>query len=301
MVEQAKIERVLRLLLMLSNGRRWTLDELANRFGLSPRSISRYISTFRKAGFVVECEQGLYSIRKIEKPFREITDLLHFSEEEAYLLLRAIHSIDDTHVLKSNLIKKLYSLYDSDRIIETVTKPEASETIHALVCAIRGQRQVILRQYRSSHGNIVRDRLVEPFDFTANYISLWAFEPESHTCKLFKTARIGKVQMLDKPAEHPSLHRKDPVDVFRISSPTTVRIVLRLTLRACNLLTEEYPLSEQHITRLDDNYWQFDGWVCGFEGVGRFVLGLPGEVYVIESDEFKSFLRQQIKMLQDQG
>lgn len=299
MEEQAKIERILRLLLMLSNGRRWSLGELANRFDLSSRSISRYISTFRKAGFVVECEQGLYSIRKIEKPFREISDLLHFSEEEAYVLLRAIHSIDDTNVLKSNLIKKLYSLYDSDRIIETVTKPEASETIHALVGAIRGKCQVILRQYRSAHGNIVRDRLVEPFDFTASYISVWAFEPESRSCKLFKTARIGKVQPLEKPAEHETLHRKDPVDVFRISSPNSMRIVLRLSLRACSLLTEEYPLSEQYITPIDDNYWQFDGWVCGFEGVGRFVMGLPGEVHIFESEDLRSYIHHQVKILQE--
>ena len=296
MEDHAKFERMLRILLMLANGRRYHLKEFSDRFEMSERSISRYLATFRKAGLVVVCDNGTYSIPKMERPFKEISDLLHFSEEEAYILNRAIHTIDDTNILKSNLIKKLYSLYDNDRIVETVVKPGNSLTVHQLIQAIRNRKQVLLRQYRSAHGRLVRDRLVEPFDFTANYISVWAYEPENQVCKLFKTARIGEVDILDRDFMHETMHQKEPIDVFRISSHNLTRIKLILTLRAYNLLIEEYPLAEKHLTPLDDNYWHFDAEVCGFEGVGRFVLGLMDEVQVIEPVEFKQFIQRKVEI-----
>jgi hypothetical protein len=72
-------------------------------------------------------------------------------------------------------------------------------------------------------------------------------------------------------------------------------VKLRLSLRAYNLITEEFPLSEKYLTPLDDNYWQFCAPVCGFEGVGRFVTGLCDDVYVEEPEVFKAFVREKIK------
>ncbi|HNX44488.1 MAG TPA: WYL domain-containing protein [Bacteroidales bacterium] len=295
MDDQPKLERMLNLLLTLSGSRNFTLAQLSERFSMSERTLMRYLATFRNVGFIVECRDGAYSIPRVEKPFKSIGDLLHFSEEEAYILTNAIHSIDDNNLLKTNLVNKLYSLYNFDRVAETVVKPENISTVHNLISAIREKKQVLLRRYRSSHGNLVRDRLVEPFDFTTNYQFVWAFEPESRCCKLFKTSRIGEVQALDKGFENEAYHEKEPMDVFRISSKEQVRVILRLSLRAYNLLLEEYPLAEKYVTATDDNLWQFDGQVCGFEGVGRFVMGLCDETEVVEPEELKDYLRKKIK------
>lgn len=297
MDDHAKFERILKMLVTLAGIRGLTVNELSERFALSERSVMRYLATLRSAGFVIECIDGIYRIPKMEKPFRTINELLHFSEEEAYILTRAIHSIDDNNLLKSNLVNKLYSLYNFDRIVETVVKSENINTVHRLVNAIREKKQVLLRQYRSSHGQLVRDRMLEPFDFTINYTYLWAYEPESGSCKLFKTRRIGEVQILSKEFEHEDRHEKEPMDVFRISSKEQIKVILRLSLRAYNLLIEEYPLSEQFIKPMDDNYWQFDAPVCGFEGVGRFVMGLYDEVKILEPESFKQFIADKSKSL----
>jgi len=283
------------MLVTLSGVKSLTVSELSSRFEISERSVMRYLSTFRNVGFVIERNEGSYRILKIDKPFRSISELLHFSEEEAYILTKAIHSIDDNNLLKSNLINKLYSLYNFDRVAETVVNPENIKTVHHLISAIREKKQVLLRQYRSSHGKLVRDRLVEPFDFTTNYQFVWAYEPESRTCKLFKTSRIGGVLILDKGFENEAFHGKEPMDVFRISSKDNVKVILKLSLRAFNLLTEEFPLAEQYVKKLDDNYWHFEADVCGFEGVGRFVLGLSDEVEVVEPESFRLYLKEKIK------
>lgn len=295
MNEDTKFERILKILFVLASGRRLSINELAGRYEISKRSISRYISSFRNIGLVVHCNAGLYSIEKLEEPFKAISELLHFSEEEAYILSNAIHSIDDSNILKENLAKKLYSLCQGKNFVETILKPGKSECVNKIVEAIEGKRQVLLQQYRSSNGNLVRDRLVEPFDFTTNYISIWAYEPESQRCKLFKTSRIQKVVILDKSFKNERKHQKMPIDVFRISSEIQTEVKIRLSLRAYNLLIEEYPLSEQYITAVDDNLWQFDAPVCGFEGVGRFCLGLCEEVEIQQPQGLHEYLKQKIK------
>jgi predicted DNA-binding transcriptional regulator YafY len=138
---------------------------------------------------------------------------------------------------------------------------------------------------------------VEPFSFTTNYTLVWAFDPESQSCKLFKVSRVGEVQVLDQNYKNEPLHTKQPIDVFRISSAEQTHVKLNLSIRAFNLLTEEYPLAEKYITSLGDNYCQFSAEVCGFEGVGRFVLGLAGEIQIIEPDEFRNYISEKIKML----
>jgi predicted DNA-binding transcriptional regulator YafY len=293
MDDQAKFERMLRMLLLLASGRKYSIRELADRFEISDRTIKRYIATFRAAGFLVECHSGQYFLQKLAKPFRELSDLLHFSEEEALVLMKAIHAIEDNNLLKSNLRKKLYALYDTDRLVDVVVKPEQSEIIHTLIKAIKEKKQVVLRQYRSSNGNIVRDRLVEPHGITGNYQFIWAFEPESQTNKLFKITRMQSASMLEKPFVSTEFHHSEPMDVFRISSGIRNRVLIQLNTRAYNLLLEEYPLAEAFTRKVDDNFWHLETEVRGFEGVGRFCLGLPGEAKVLEPKELKSYLRSQ--------
>jgi len=290
MDSHAKIERVLKIILMLAGGRSYSMEELIERTSLTNRTLYRYFESFRNAGLIVDHEGGRYRIRKIEPRLRELSDLLHFSEEEAAILKEAIHAVDDNNELKVNLIRKLYALYDFDRVVETVVHRDRLPVVRNLITAIREEKQVVIRAYHSSHGNIIRDRLVEPFDFNTNYISLWAFDPESRTSKVFKTARIRSVEITDNLCQYKSLYKKLPTDVFRMSGEEHISIRLKLSLPAYNLLLEEYPLAEDFIKKLSDTAYIFDGWVTGFEGVGRFVMGLCGEVEVVAPKTFRVFL-----------
>ena len=53
-MDQPKIERMLRLLALLSGNIEYTVDELAGKLEMSQRTIYRYIDTFKAAGFSVE-------------------------------------------------------------------------------------------------------------------------------------------------------------------------------------------------------------------------------------------------------
>ena len=288
--EIIKIERILKLLIWLSSGRYYSLDEIGHRLDLSHRSVYRYVAAIRSVGLIVETEDGGYRIRKIEGRIKELSDLLHFSEEEAHILKDAINAVDDNNELKANLIRKLYSLYDFNRVADTVVHPDRLPVIRNLMKAIRGERQVVIRDYHSSHGKLIRDRLVEPFDLTANYTSVWAFDPESRKNKVFRTSRIRSVDITDNGWQFAAEHKKEPCDVFRVYGTEKLPTKLRLSLTAYNLIIEEFPLSAPFIRKISDQEYLFEGWVTSWEGIGRFVMGLCSEVEVLSPKPFKIFL-----------
>jgi len=89
--------------MLLSGIKSYSASELAEKYNVSERTIHRYISTFRKAGFVIEQQNGYYRIVQMDNAFRKISDLLHLSEE-AWILSKAIHAISDNNFFKTNLV-----------------------------------------------------------------------------------------------------------------------------------------------------------------------------------------------------
>ena len=138
---------------------------------------------------------------------------------------------------------------------------------------------------------------MEPFKFNTNYIDIWAFDTADGLNKRFKIARIGGVEILDEPWEHADLHQEEPMDSFRIHGSAPVHVKLRMHLIAKNLLLEEYPLAEKEVYQEPDGTWYYEGDVRGMDGVGRFVLGLPAYVDVLEGDPLKDYLREQAGIL----
>ena len=56
MAAQGKMRRLLEMLLLLATGVKRNKEEISRHTGLSIRTIERYISTFREAGFIVETQ-----------------------------------------------------------------------------------------------------------------------------------------------------------------------------------------------------------------------------------------------------
>ena len=98
-MDQPKIERLLRLMKMMSGNTNYTIDELAELLGTSYRSIYRYIDTFKESGFVVEkLHSNVYKLGKMPKSYVDLKRLIYFSEEEAYIINSLINSLDNTSI-----------------------------------------------------------------------------------------------------------------------------------------------------------------------------------------------------------
>ena len=291
-MDQPKIERMLRLMKMLSGNTNYTIDELGKKLGISYRSIYRYIDTFKASGFVVEKLYGnVYSIGKMPKSYIDLKNLIYFTEEEAYIVNSLINSLDSTNLLKSNLKKKLSAVYNCTSIINYVQKPQVSENVEMLGEAIRNGKKVILKAYESASSHEISDRFIEPYEFTTNCIDVWGYDLEKNENKIFKISRISKVVVLEDSWSNEDKHQKSKTDCFRMSGFKQIPIKLELSIRAKNLLLEEYPLAEQDLKKVDDN-WILETLVCDLAGVGRFVIGLADEIRILESDELKEYIRK---------
>jgi predicted DNA-binding transcriptional regulator YafY len=297
-MDQPKIERLLRLMMMLTANNRYSVEELADRLETSPRTIYRYIDTFKEAGFLITKKGECFRIDKKSKYFKDISQLVHFTEEEAYILNSAIESIDPTNVIKQNLKAKLASVYDFKMLAECVVKGENARNVNSLIEAIENRKQVVLKDYTSGHSKKVSDRLIEPLSFTTNYIQVWGYEVSSGKNKLFKLSRIGSVEVLEDEWAFENEHSVGMMDIFRITSFEQIPIKLKLGLMASSLLVEEYPLAEKYLSPApdDSNSHILDIKVCGYEGIGRFVLGLLDDIEILQGDGLKDFLRERMKM-----
>ena len=279
---------------LLTANTTYNVDQLAERLQMSRRTVYRYIDTFREAGFVIKKSGDCIRLDKESPHFRDISQLVHFTEEEAVILKNAIENIDDTNMLKQNLKRKLYSVYDNKTLADTVVRGKNAPNIRRLIEAIEQERQAVLHGYLSAHGGGVRDRRVEPFAFTTNYVQVWCYDLESHTNKLFKTSRIGSVELFEAAWEHQEAHSEGFIDAFRMHGGARRRVRLELGLLAYNLLCEEYPLAERDVRPLGRGRWLLDTEVAGFAGVGRFVVGLLDDIRIVDSPELTGYIREYI-------
>ena len=141
-MELHKFERQLRLMMLLTQNRKYTLEELGKRLDMSSRNVYRYIEAFKMAGFIVRKTNGCYSLDKSSPYFKDISTLVHFTEEEAYILKRAIESVDGNTSLKQNLKEKLYKVYDYEILSEIVVRSGIADNVHNLYEAVKDKRQV---------------------------------------------------------------------------------------------------------------------------------------------------------------
>ena len=291
-MDQTKISKLLRLMKLLTGNVSRTIDQLAKEMGVTSRTVYRYIDTIRDAGFVVNKLYGnVFAMGKVSRGMTDFNKLIYFTDEEAYIVAKMINGIDNNNALKRDLQRKLASVYDSTSIANYIDNPANAANVEALASAIKHKKQVILKEYESAHSNEVKDRLVEPIEFTANMIDIWAYDVDKGENRVFKVTRIHSVEETDTDWAFKSKHKVLKPDVFRMTGRINEKIVLQLDTRAKTLLLEEYPLAEKDLKRIDGK-WVLTTTIHSFEGAGRFIVGLAADVKILQGDVLKEYIRK---------
>jgi proteasome accessory factor C len=286
--------KILKFILLLNSPYRRSLDELCERLDIDERTLYRYIKDLKLLGmeFMVKNKILHYSNSgEIGNVFKHV---LAITSHEALLLNRAIELVDAGSAAKEGLRKKL-GLFDSDRVIDNLVDISNDDKIKCLHEAIRCKLIVYLNDYTSGNSNTVGMRMIEPFEFKNNFKYIMAYDIDSGANRLFRISRCKSITVTSakwcKEAKHESL----PTDVFRICGLIDKPILLELSLMAFNLLIEEYPESEKYIEHGSDCSRFLRCSVAGYEGVGRFCLGLPDHVKILESDSLKKYIDKRKK------
>lgn len=272
-------------MLMLSSNVDYTTNELASNLDITERSTFRYIRSFKDSGFAIQ-KRGCNVHKLIKMPIRQInlSDLIHLSSEEAHILHTLLMSISGDSQVLVNLEKKLTALFDATSVTEIIGNKTAAENLMRLREAMDEKTQVILKDYESGHTMTVSDRLVEPYGFSTNCCDVYAFEVATGINKIFKVSRIGFVMPLQTEWEHEDMHEMIEPDCFRMTGKVRIPVTLKMTLKAKNLLIEEYPLASRDLT-FEDGFWWLRTTVKDLAGVGRFTMGLADQIEVVDSPE----------------
>lgn len=291
-MEQPKIERMLHFITLLADKRGYTIDEIAEKLEISRRSAYRYIDTFKNARFIFSYDNGRYRLITNKGTMKELADTIWFTEEEAYVIKTLIDELDNTNGMKAGLMRKLTAISDMTNLGDFTYNKTYSLNVSRLAEAMKEYKKVMLKKYSSAHSNDTRDHIVEPFEFTSNSIDVWAFDTEDHKNKRFKISRINEVQVLDSDWEYSANHNAELMDDFRTHGDGSYHIKLQMDRMAKDLLTEEYPLSEKHISDLDGSHWLYEDDVYKLEGVGRFIMGLYEHITILDGKELRGYVME---------
>ncbi|HMM12885.1 MAG TPA: WYL domain-containing protein [Bacteroidales bacterium] len=296
MDDSRKIFRFLQMVSRLRSPLGSTKDELSHHFGLSRRTVERYFVLVRDLGFLLTQREGRYRIESVDKRCLEHEHLIVFTLEEAAVLREALLAQPLKPDLHRGLLDKLYALTELDELSETLYKQTVARHIAIIRQAIRQRQQLWLRHYQSMSSGAERDYLTEPIRFSHYFRYLMAYDVHAGMVKQFKCERIGGVENTGTAWQFAHEHEVRGVDAFGLTGLNPVKVKLRLSRLAHHLLEEEYPEAAPYVRMYKGQVTWF-GPVYRFEGIGRFVLGLPGQIEVLGPKAFKAYLHEQQKKI----
>lgn len=290
------LKRELELLVLLTQNRQYTADEICSRVNISRRSLYYYLEFFREAGFKVHKDGRFYYYISRESPFFDrLFELIKFTDEEAVLMRQLIDNVETKTLRLNALKKKLERFYDFKILDDEQMQSRVAKIMTKLHEAIKMKRWVRIVNYSSNNSQTVADRLVEPYLFMDNNNNIRCYEMKSGKNKTFRLSRMEDVEILEDEWIHESEHRRLYTDLFQFSGESHYKVSMYLGQTSHNLLLEEYPSAAPCIVQTDENRWLFRADVCSYIGIGRFVLGLYDDIEVIGDDGFKKYLADKIK------
>lgn len=261
--------RQLRLLTLLAGNRTMDVRQVAAHMQMGRRQIYRYLELLVAAGFEFENNGGVYRLKPSSPFYRELRQRM--SRPASSDILHA-------------------DAYDA----------RYEHNLQHMCEAIEQQRQVTLQGYHSQNSQTVRDRRVEPYYLFEDNDAVRCYEPESGMCKTFRLSRASVVEILPQTWEHPEEHTLPHTDLWGYTSAEPRPVTLRLTPLAYQLLTEEYHVEEGSVETLRDipggpaRAYLLHTSYCHPFGIGRFVMGLPADIQVLDSPELEHYIEEQI-------
>ena len=287
--------RELDLILLLSENASCTAQQIAERLGVTRRTVYNYLESLAGMGLHVLKSGSRYRLDHTSAFFRRLHEALSLSEDEAAYLCRLLAAADNRDYKARAIrqkIARLFHLADSD---DPELLRRVSASLAVLKKAMSARQMVMLHNYSSPHSHTVSDRIVEPFLFIDDGRNVRCHEVSTHMNKTFKVARMESAEMLDVPWAFADGHKRVFTDIFAFSGERRSRVSVLLGQLSRNLLLEEYPAAADFLSQSDGTHWLLEIDVASFRGIGRFVMGLLDDIDVLGNDAFKSYISGKVR------
>lgn len=292
--DHSKILRVLKLIQYLSVPPGKTIEKLIKLLGVSKASVYRYINILRDIGYIIDSnEMAQYSID-------DSRSFYHLTSEEKNLISSLINSTKEQNQTTHNILHKLH-------ISATLPDPIHAGAIFRMRLvsliskAISARIPLRLIQYQSTEsGSDASDRNILPLYLDENKLSVTAWDIDKAAYRIFKIQRMVDVELPDQKPVMPNLPEAPEIDIFGMGGTQLYEITLLLSIRANAIIREEYNKSHYYIHENPGNTsfpYKLEIRVNGYEGIGRFVLGMMTEIKISGDEGFKDYIRKKINSM----
>jgi len=287
MSQQPRFLKLLRLISLLSSGRKYNTQKLSEFLEVHPRSIYRAFGTLEEAGFLLEkdFEDQYFLHENLESRLRP-----QFSAEELEYIRQWAGALKE-HPTMNSILLKLFQESELPAIKEVLIKARLQQLAEKCKQAVDENRQVLIKNYHSTESEEIKDRLLEIIEIKPDYRSLLGYEIESGKSKTFKLERMANVIPLKNKTQNQALYQKPVVDIFGMSGTEERWVEIHLSMRAYHLLREDFPTSIDYLHHENEHYY-FYGPIRANEGVGRFILGLPGEIKKVKDEKLLNYIKE---------
>lgn len=257
-----KLERMLTIIVMLLNRKRVTATELAEKFGVSVRTIYRDIQTIDLAGIPIVSHSGNNGGFSIYDDYKLNHQVLTMSNISSLLsILKDVNStVDDIEIESS--IEKLQSIVPDHKIDQLNSYSEQiiidihpyGDTLHQkhIVKTIRQAIKLghVLTIIYKNYDNLASTRQIEPMSLIfKNYTwYLFSYCLLKEDYRLFRVSRINDIKLdnISFTRRNKSYH-----DLLELENHTTKKIdlVLRVSSSMKSRITDIF--KDEDITELD--------------------------------------------------
>lgn len=284
--DQQKLYTVFQLIRLLSAPPAKDVAQLTRQLGLKKSTVYEYVNLLKRVGYIVETDVQHRKYIDFQAGNNKAGVL---SVDELSHLQEILQQMGVQSALSQTIIHKLELNLSLVPLADALPQLHTSRIIQLIRSGINIKHRLILRRYRSLTSNTVEDRHIAPLEITQDYRYLIAWDINKQGQRQFKINRIEDVDLLDEPII--TKHVPSPMDIFGLTGDDWLSVRLQLSSTAQHLLIEEFPLSRPYIRTINQQTI-FDGMVRNWKGVGRFVLGLPGEIKVLQPQAFIDYLEK---------
>lgn len=304
-------ENLFELTYILLDKKSVTAKEMAAHFGVSPRTIYRWVDALNLAGVPVYTSKGKGGGIFISEKYA--LDKTLFTDDEKQELLASIQAVSSLSgaTTTQSAISKMHSLIgniapskanDKSNWIQIDFEPwsskgtEVQELFLKLKSAILAENQVSF-DYYSMHGES-EGRSVQPwkliFKNQAWYLYGWCNKANEE--RFFKLNRMRNLSLLSKPVTH--FYKDQPhLEQLQQDAPTfkLLDIVLEVSAQALPALLDEFKADsiedsgngKKRITlKMPDIPW-----------IEHTLLGFADEITVLEPKDLRSRLKTRISQM----
>lgn len=306
-----KIDRLLGILNVLANADRITIQELAERFEVSKRTIFRDLDTLDESGVPIVTYSGIGGGVAIIDGYKIKNNILSKNDiKNVFIGLNGLKSIDESDDL-TNLMAKLIPeeintvFSESDYVIDLSSWFKDSitqEKVAVLHKAIKNRNCINIEYIsKSSHSS----RIVEPHKlvFKQSYWYLYAFCEDRQEFRLFKINRIVNLKIMNESFNCKEVERIDFRNDFSSglfsSQDLTSLFEVILEYDALNefFLTERIDAKFFHRGSSSKEKGQIIFSASDLEWTTNLVFSLQDKVKVIAPVELKEAIKIRIKRI----